>query len=808
MFPHAFPAGFSFSLSHLARFGAIILLTMLAACDSIEERVASHYERGQELVDAGSPEKAVLEFNNALQLDDKHVPSHFAIAKIQEAGGELQQAFARYGKVVELDPNHAEARLKLARFYVLGKNLEEGRKQLSAALKLLPNEPGAHTLAATISLREGDMPGARASLDKAMALAPGSAEVAIVDVSYLRLTAGNAAAVARADEALTLHPKDLGLYLLKAQILEQMGDQTAVGTHLEAMVAAFPENPEFRRARARWAVQNDDMETAEEELRAIATALPDNREAIVTLIRFLNQQRGEMAARTELAAQIERSSDPFPLELMLVQFDVDTGQIDAAIAYLREMVEREGENTNQARIALARLLVRQRQTADAYALIDAVLQEDAKNVDALVIHIARLIDAEKLDEALQAVRTGLSEAPDDVRVLVLAGRTQEMAGNLDLASDRLAKAVRVSEYDPTQVERYVRFLFRANRSASAETVLVEATERHPKNTTLTDMLVSIRIQQEDWTGAEIELAKLAKLDEARARQLRGALLIGQERFDEGAALLREDLPDDERQQAASISALIQTYIRDGKLEEAKQFLSELLENNPDNLQARGILGNIHLSEGDLTTAEAAYLAILDIDSGNAGAHSALARLQQLQGNSDKAEQALRQGLDASPENVLLRTRLAQLMEARGAFDEAIDLYGMIYTQIPDSLLIANNLSSLLSDHYPDDQARLDRAYAIAGRLRNSTLPQYRDTYGWTRYLKGEYEEAERYILPVLEILPNNPWVNYHAGMVHAALKKSESAQRYLRKALELAGQENIDFPPRTSIQTTLSELSP
>ena len=81
-------------------------------------------------------------------------------------------------------------------------------------------------------------------------------------------------------------------------------------------------------------------------------------------------------------------------------------------------------------------------------------------------------------------------------------------------------------------------------------------------------------------------------------------MIGQERFDEGTDLLR-DLPENERQQAASLTVLVQTYLREGKAEEARAFLDDLLAKNPENLQALGLRGNLHLAEGRAGRGEGA-----------------------------------------------------------------------------------------------------------------------------------------------------------------------------------------------------------
>ena len=783
-------------------FAPLALVLLLAACDSVEDRIAEHYERGQKLLQEGSPEKAVLEFSNALQLDAEHVPSLFAIAGILEKRGDLKGAFGHYGKVAELDPKHATARLKLARFYMLGNAMDKAKTELAAALENAPDEAEAHALAAVMALREGDDPAAKAALEKAQALAPMNAEVLLAEIGYLRKTAGAAQALARTDEAIAAHAKVLSFYVLKLQMLEQQDDQAGMGAHLAAMIEAFPDQARFRQARAQWAFRNDDLATAEAELRAIVTAKPDNREAVTTLIRFLHSQHGRETARAELAGLIERVEDTFPLELMLAQFDVQTGQTDAAITYLYELIERAGDKANEARILLARLLMRQDKKEDAYKLVDAILEEDPNHVQALVLHVARLIDAEDLDVALQAARRGLTEAPDNVALLLLAGRIHELSGNLNLASDRYAKAVRTGEYEPSHVGRYVRFLMRDNRVEAAMTVLTEAVERRPGEARLLDLLASLRLRARDWTGAEAAIAALEKKNPDRAKQLRGALLIGQERFDEGTELLR-DLPENERQRSTSITALVQTYLREGKVDEAKAFLDELIAKDPTNTQALGLRGNLHLAEGAPAAARATYEKILEIDPKNVGAYSALARLIVGEDDHAGAEQILEKGLTANADHPLLLLRLAGLKERSGDVDTAIELYGRAYERAPDSLVAANNLASLLADYRAGDPASIDRAYRVAGRLRNATSPYFRDTYGWTRHLKGEHKEALEHLSATLEALPKHPWVHYHVGMTQAALGNTEEARKHLEKALDLGGTA---FPPAAKIQETLAGL--
>ena len=90
-------------------------------------------------------------------------------------------------------------------------------------------------------------------------------------------------------------------------------------------------------------------------------------------------------------------------------------------------------------------------------------------------------------------------------------------------------------------------------------------------------------------------------------------------------------------------------------------------------------------------------------------------------------------------------------------------------------------------HGGGDPAVTARAYAIASRLKQSEVPQFRDTYGWTRHLHGEHDEALAYIEPLTEALPDNPWIWYHLGEVYAALNRRGEARTALETALEKGG---------------------
>ena len=773
-------------------------MLLLAACDSPEERAEKHYQRGQELVAAGALDKAALEFRSALEQNEQHIPTHFALGLIYEEQGDPTTAFQQYQHITDIAPTHFAARLKTARFYVVARALESAAIEIDALLELNPVNAEVQALTAKLALFENRFEDAREALDKALNLDPANVEALAGDVEYILRTGSTRAGLTRLDEALALQPASFGLHTLKLRVLQQTGDTAGVGDQLGAMITAFPDDLRLREVRSRWALENDRPDLALADLEYLADAAPDQPLAVVNLVRLVRRLQGREAARAILERRIEQAEDPDRLKMILARFDIDTGQRDLAIAGLRALAGSDNSERDNARLALAELLAASPDAgpvdlAEADALIADILAGDATHTGALAFQIGQMIATDQLDGAIHQVRIGLNAAPDDVRLLLLAGRAQELLGNLDLANDRMAKAVRNDDHDPRTSEPYIRFLLRTGRVKAAEIVLSETARRHPQNRQIVDLLGFTRVRLGNWHGAGEAARLLAHLDAERARQLQAAILIGQEQFEDGAEMLA-NLPADESRREASIAAAVQAYIRAGKPGEAVAYLDGLIASNPEDIQALGIRGNLHLASGEIDAAEARYREILRIEPENGSAFSALARLARRRGDTEGATALLDRGIAAAPENIGLLARRASQHEKDGEFERAIALYEQVYARAPGLPMIANNLASLLADHGGEDPAVRDRAHAIASRLKQSEVPQFRDTYGWTRYLHGEYDEALSYIEPLTEALPDNPWIWYHLGMVYAALHRRVEARTALETALEKGGDGFVRAP--------------
>lgn len=321
-------------------------------------------------------------------------------------------------------------------------------------------------------------------------------------------------------------------------------------------------------------------------------------------------------------------------------------------------------------------------------------------------------------------------------------------------------------------------------------MLLEALSRHPRNRDLTIALAGVRLDKRNFVSAlqiADALAKEDPNDEVAAR-IRAAAYAGQKRYDESIAVLSAAAERDGDADTATMISLVRTYLSAGDPERAEKYLEDVIERDPGNAEARILLGSVHSAQGDSDKAEASFRAAIEADPTKGDAYASLARLYRSVGRVEDADQVIREGLDATTgKNEMLRLSLAMRLEQEGRFDEAIDEYEILYDQNPDSVVVANNYASLLAEHRADDPAQVERAFAIAKRFRDTKQPYLQDTYGWLLHLRGEDERALISLKEAAEALPGNAQVQYHAGVVYAALGQAQQARAHLQRAIELAG---------------------
>jgi tetratricopeptide (TPR) repeat protein len=780
----------------------------LAACENPEQRAQSYYEQGIKFFDQGKLSKAKLEFRNALQIDKKLVPAWFGLAKIDEKKRNWPAVVRSLNNVVSLDPKHVAARVKLGNIFLLGGDNTKALEYSDAAIALAPENDEVQALRAAVLFKLSDYQRAKEAANKALEINPKNIGAVIVLAAGRMRSRDAEKALEYIETGLVLNSRDIGLHLFKIRALEVLKRPQQIEAAFQKLVELYPNTVSFQQALAKFYVQQGDNGKAEIVMRKIATKNPDDYAAGLNVVRFVSSVRGAEAAMAELQGLIDKGGKVFTYKLAMVQMHLSQSQPDKALSLLRKLVKQEASSENEvpAKLQLSRLLLATENTQEADGLIEEILKQDNKNTDALMLRANRRIGKNYLDTAIEDLRAVLNEQPRSIPALLLLSRAHELSGSIELADERLAVAAKTAKYAPNVGLRYVRFLMSRGFGERAEDVAQQVLARNSQNVQALTVMAQIKLRRQDWVGAEELSERIRKIDSKNrvSGQILGAALGGQKKYNASIDVLQEAY-NETPNAVQPMASLIQAFVRGNKIKEAENFLNAVLEANPKYAEAHILLGQLQLATRRLERGLASFETAIAAQPASVAGYRALSGLYLGQRKFAKAGELLQQGLAKVPEreNFVLRLMLASVFEQTGKIDEAIAEYEILNRQQPGSAVVSNNLASLYTETRSDEKS-LERAFVLARQFRNSKIPQFQDTLGWTYFKRGEYRKAISLLQEAAQALPNISLVRYHLGMSYLENKQNKEAVVELEKALELA--QGTKFAQREQTINALERL--
>jgi cellulose synthase operon protein C len=774
-------------------------LLLLSACDTAEERAQGHYERAVELIDDGDVDRGLVELRNVFQLNAQHVDARKLYARTMLSRGNLREAFGNYTLVSEQLPNDLESRIELARLAIDVGDWEAFDRHVERAMTLAPDQPEVQLLSLVSEYRgatlANDGPARTELAERIGAMKeslPGDLLISQILIENHLSEQRFSSALAEVDAALAAAPDRRDFQQTRLALLAQLGDESEVERQLLEMVASDPSDVETKGSLIRWYLSRGETEKAEEILRADAVSENATTEQRVQYIYFLNQSRGTEAARDAIDGLIEGAADIEILRSLRAGLDFDSGRREEAIAEMESIIAGAGEGSDEVirdvKVSLARMLEATGNQVAARQRVEEVLAEDTGHVEALKLRAGWFIAQDRPDDAILNLRAALDQAPRDPQIMTLMASAYLRSGSRELAGEMLSLAVESSNNAPDESIRYARFLLEDDKAAVAEPVLVDALRIAPNNIPVLIELGRVYLAMRDWPRLEQVEGTLRRSEQpeavAAADSLRVTRLQNQDRTDEALALL-ETMAGQQGSNAAQLE-IVRTHLRNGDTEAAEAYLDGLLADDPQNDLFLFLKGALYASTERPAEAEEIYRNLIAERPEQELFWRTLYTFLNRQGRFDDARTTLEEALETIPGAPNLQWALAGERERAGDIDGAIEIYEALYAANSDSVIVANNLASLISTHKTDTQS-LDRAWAIARRLRGLDRPEFQDTYGWIALRRGEVDEAVQHLEPAAAALNNNPLVQFHLGMAYVAADRPEDAIAQLRRAIDLAG---------------------
>ncbi|MCV2881842.1 tetratricopeptide repeat protein [Actibacterium sp. XHP0104] len=801
-----------------AGLAALLLSASLltAGCEDSEERAERHYQTGIELLEKGDVSRALVEFRNVFKLNPQHKDARLTYARTIKGNGHIAEAFGQYLRVVEQYPDTFEARIELAEMAISMLNWEEAERHGRRALELEPENLRARIVVNALDYakaqRDSNPVAASQQADLARALVaekPDSTIPRRILIDYLFNIGDLQAALPVLEDGLKLEPDSYDLHEAKLRILLRQDNQPALGDALRDMVERFPEDEKVQGFMISWFLTQDDHAGAEAFLRELANRPDADIARKITVLQFVRATRGDDAAREELERLINESDDPTRFIVIRASMDFDAGDTDKAITSLQTLTSTAApsEALRDAKVVLARMLTGTDNVVGARAEVEEVLRDDPSHVEALKMRAAWMIEDDRTGDAIVDLRTALAQAPRDPMIMTLMAQAHERSGDRELAGERYALAVEVSNKAPAESLRYALHLVAQDRTDAARAVLDDALLQAPDNVLLLRTLAGLHVATKNWNETQRIIWKLKAIDTPDALQsataIETGMMLEQERVDDTIAYL-EGLVKEDEANLSTIVPLLQSQLRAGRQEEAVKLIDERLAKDPANPDLRFLRAGLHVLNNETDQAEAIYRGLLDQFPGEDKVLRTLNAFLVAQGRTDEAAALVDEQIAKNPKALNARLLKAERLERMHDFEGSIAIYEELYAENSNNMVVANNLASLISTHR-DDDASLERAFAIARRLRGLELPPLQDTYGWIEYRRGNYQEAVENLEPAAEGLPRDPLVQYHLGMAYLAVNRTDEAKAQLERALEIGGE--IPLPQMDHAREVLKDLA-
>jgi tetratricopeptide (TPR) repeat protein len=413
-------------------------------------------------------------------------------------------------------------------------------------------------------------------------------------------------------------------------------------------------------------------------------------------------------ANVEFRNALQIAPKDVTARLMAAKTAEKLGQPGAAVGLYQSVIDSTPDNV-EARTNLGRLFIFGGVPERGLEIIKPALAAHPDDAVLLTLRAAARIALKDTAGAREDVQHALRVAPTDEDAVALRAGFYEQDGDVASAIALVSDAVRqlpattdlrevlarlyLAGNDPDKAEVQLRalvdlrptntgyryllasFYSQTNRTDEAQRVLEEAVKALPGNDevklALVDFLITQRTPQE---GEQVLRGLIAQnADNYNLRLGLGALLQRSNRNDEAVAVYDEVIRRTgtgppgltARDQLAAIA------LSQGRVDDARKLLADVLERNPRDNDALLIHGQIALSRHDPAVAISDFRTVLRDQPKATQAYRLLAEAHVANGELPLAVEALRSAVGTAPADTALRIELAELLASTDGPDAAV-----------------------------------------------------------------------------------------------------------------------------------------
>lgn len=628
-----------------------------------------------------------------------------------------------------------------------------------------------------IYVKEGRTLDARIYLKKAIELVPDSLpyQLAYGQVIVALRDTSNAANIAW--KVLSVQPTNQEALLL---LIDAHGPPADVEQRLDT-VPHIKENPAYHTAIAMLAMRQGQPARTENEIGEALKLNPKSPEAYFVMADMRARQKDEKGAVEALKKASDLSPWRSTLRIKYIDFLIRNNNGEEARKELVAITQHAPDFV-PAWIGLMNLCMSEKKYDEAAKYADTVVERDELNFDGLLGRGTARMAKGDADGAVIQFEHMNSVFPKNPQVLYQLASAYLMAHNRAKCIEDLNAALTIAPNYPQAIIMLAQLDIQAGQAGNAIKMLSDFIKRTPSAVAEVYLLLAdadvILNKYDDALGIYSYLSKVLPTN-PKMPMLSGVVLMQEHRTDAARAAFEHAL---ELQPDFILAAeqLVELDAAEHNFADAQKVAEAQVARSPKAVEPLELLAKVDIVQSNYSGAESILNKAIAL---NPKAPNPYILLAHVYANTGKIPEALQKLKVAAEEtnDVNLYLQMGELNDRAKNYEAARDAYEQALSVNSNSIAALNNLSYIYSERLHD----LDKALALAERARVMlpNNPNIADTSGWILFRKGEYARALPIMQDCADKAPNDPEIQYHAGMTYYMLGQESAARGALQKAM-------------------------
>ncbi len=753
---------------------ALILLTLVGCSQSPD----SYIVRGNEFLESGEHEAALLQYRKAIQGDSENGEAYYRLALAHVELEQAAEAYPAMARANELLPEREDIAADFAEF-TLALYLSDASRpavlyeRLSdLAAELLENNPDSIP-----ALRvQGFLAALDGRLDEAVERLGAALGAEETDQSTALALAKALFRADRTDEAESFarswiadHPEQGEMYDVLFQEYRRVGDDSQAAEILEQKVGANPGDAAARIQLAGFYRTTGDTKAVDATLNGFIDApklYPDGYERVAfARATFAEWQEAYRVLDAGRESRPDRALDLDKARLKILLAEGDQEAIEPLLRSLRQAHPEDADL----------------QGAYASSLLTSGRADD---------WAAAKSDFEQLVES----------HPDNASYRYGLARAIELLGDTDTARTEYQGALKLDPSFSPALKDLAKLEFDRGSFEQSIQYAESGARRLPADGEFPLIVIAAKISAGRLGEAEQELKRHLQLRPGDFDALlQNGRLLSAQRQDFKASSLFSQLfaaSGDLRAADGLVAARLRLGDQDGALSAAR----EALARNPDSPGAMSLLGATATTAGRFELAIDQYERLVELDPADGSGHQQLGLALARAGDTQRALASLRAAEERAPEDDQIKAQLASVLDRTGDREAAVGKLREAVAINPNNPFVNNNLAFMLAEDNKDLDEALRLAVAAQQALPDSQVCS--DTVGLVYLKMGKVDAALQVFRGLVASNPGQAVFQHHLGLALSRQGDTKAA----REALEAARSLADDPREKASINAALKGL--